>query len=86
MDVARLDMYVNSAQATNPCWHQCSQRPAASEVTELSKIQQVPNFKELCDVYILIQLYNRRTIALLDTGCDTSIIGCNSCQQIPASS
>jgi len=42
---------------------------------EQSRVQQAVNLKELRDVYIPIQLYNRKMSALLDTGCDTSIIG-----------
>ena len=39
------------------------------------QVQQAVNLKELRDVYVPIQLYNRKMSALLDTGCDTSIIG-----------
>jgi len=42
---------------------------------EQSRVQQAVNLKELRDVYIPIQLYNRKMSALLDMGCDTSIIG-----------
>ena len=38
-------------------------------------MQQVTDLKELCDVYVPVQLYKRKTSALLDTSCDTSIIG-----------
>lgn len=38
-------------------------------------MQQVSDLKELGDVYVPTQLYNRKSSALLDTGCDTSIIG-----------
>jgi len=40
-----------------------------------SRIQQAVNLKELRDVYVPIQLYNRKMSPLLDTGYDTSIIG-----------
>ena len=33
------------------------------------------NLKELRDVYVPIQLLNRKIVALLNTGCDTPIIG-----------
>ena len=37
------------------------------------KVQQTMNLKELRDVYVPVQLFNnRKTSALLDTGCDTS--------------
>jgi len=39
------------------------------------RVQQAVNVKELRDVYVPIQLYNRKMSALLDTRCDTSIIG-----------
>jgi len=42
---------------------------------EQIRVQQAVNLKELRDVYVPIQLYNRQTSALHDTGCDTSIIG-----------
>jgi len=42
---------------------------------EPDRVQQVLSNRELRDVYIPIQLYNRPTIALFDTECDTSIIG-----------
>jgi len=42
---------------------------------ELDKVLQVYNVKEMRDVYVPIQLSNRKAVALLDTGCDTSIIG-----------
>jgi len=42
---------------------------------EQSRVQQAVNLKELRDVYVQIQLYNHKVSALLDTGCDTSIIG-----------
>jgi len=52
-----------------------------SEATEMVvkgeqvRVQQAVNLKELRDVYVPIQLYNRKMSVLLDTGCDTSIIG-----------
>ena len=52
-----------------------AQQPVKAEPTEPSKVQQVSNMKELRDVYIPIQLYNRKATALLETSCDTSIIG-----------
>jgi len=42
---------------------------------EQVRVQQAVNLKELRDAYVPIQLYNRKMSALLDTGCDTSIIG-----------
>jgi len=42
---------------------------------EQGRVQQAVDLKELRDVYVPIQLYNRKMSALLDTGCDTSIIG-----------
>ena len=42
---------------------------------EQGRVQQAVNLKELRDIYVPIQLYNRKMSALLDTGCDTSIIG-----------
>jgi len=38
-------------------------------------VQQAMNLKELRDVYVPVQLFNHKTASLLDTGCDTSIIG-----------
>jgi len=40
-----------------------------------SRVQQAVNLKELRNVYVPIRLFNRKMSALLDTGCDTSIIG-----------
>jgi len=42
---------------------------------EQGRVQQAVNLKELRDVYVLIQLYNRKMSVLLDAECDTSIIG-----------
>jgi len=50
------------------------QRPSAPS-GGASRVQQAVNLKELRDVYVPIQLFNRKMSALLDTGCDTSIIG-----------
>jgi len=33
------------------------------------------NEKDMRDVYVPIQLFDQKAVALLDTGCDTSIIG-----------
>ena len=38
-------------------------------------MQQVSTVKEMCDVYVPIQLFNHPVVVLLDKGCDTSIIG-----------
>jgi len=35
----------------------------------------VKNLKKLRDVYVPVQLFNRKTSALLDTGCNSTIIG-----------
>jgi len=40
----------------------------------LDRVQQISSNGELRDLYIPIQLYNRQSVVLLDTGCDTSII------------
>jgi len=42
---------------------------------EQNRVQQAVNLKELRDVYAPVRLFNRKMSALLDTGCDTSIIG-----------
>jgi len=48
---------------------------ATPQKAEPDRVQQVSGTKELWDVYVPIQLFNRKTVAVLDTGCDTSIIG-----------
>jgi len=51
------------------------QRQSAPNNGGAGRVQQAVNLKELRDVYVPIQLLNRKMSALLDTGCDTSIVG-----------
>jgi len=39
------------------------------------KVQQAMNFKELREVYVPVKLFDRKMTALLDTGCDSTLIG-----------
>jgi len=51
--------------------------PAALQATvaQPDKVQMASDKKDMQDVYVPIQLFGHGTVALLDTGCDTSIIG-----------
>jgi len=51
--------------------------PALAPTTGLvpDRVQHVSNVKETCNVSIPVQLFNRPVVALLDMGCNTSIIG-----------
>ena len=52
-------------------------RPAALQATVAppDKVQMASDEKDMRDVYVPIQLFGPRAVALLDTRCDTSIIG-----------
>ena len=50
-------------------------RPAPVAMAEPEKVQMALGDKEMQHVYLPIQLFGRRAIAMLDTGCDTSITG-----------
>ena len=65
---------------------QCRDNPANSTTTSAQQPNSTPdngssevrlamNLKELRDVYVPVQIFNHKTSALLDTGCDSSIIG-----------
>jgi len=64
------------------CLNQSQDAVAASSTEELpdkvkvvSSTKQTSSAKVLYDVYMPLQLFNRRVVALLDTGCDMSILG-----------
>jgi len=61
---------INQATVTSTT----TQRPSAPN-GGASRVQQAVNLKELRDVYVPIQLFNRKMSPLLDRGCDASIIG-----------
>ena len=74
----------NCGQTGHP-YRFCSVRQASAPVPEVptsqeadsgsDRVKKVSSNGKLKNVYIPIQLYNRQTVLLLDTGCDTSIIG-----------
>ena len=56
----------------NPYQESTSNAPTYQEPAKVQVVNEASNKK---DVYMPINLFGKKTVALLDTGCDTSIIG-----------
>lgn len=52
-----------------------TQTPTATESAEQRRVQMVSETRNTKDTYLPITVFGRKTVALLDTGCDHSIIG-----------
>ena len=56
-------------------WSKTEQR--FEQHADKPKIQTLSNAKGKVDVYLPVNMFGRKAIVLLDTGCDTSVIGRN---------